>query len=400
MTGYQSWSATLLLSALLAGCSAAPEKVYGENPAGINPTADADASIINVPPVGESAPDYAAMQISIAAVGDIMLGTDFPENRLADDDGVGYLKAATPLLQSADIAFGNLEGVLMDGGEPAKKCTNPKSCYLFRSPPRYAMHLKAAGFDVVSLANNHARDFGEQGRDASMAALDAAGILHSGREGSVATWQQGELHVALIAFSPTKGSWPLLSIGIAEAAVAELAANHDIVLVSFHGGAEGSEDSERLGFAMEYAYGEQRGNVVDFARRVVDAGADMVIGHGPHVPRAMELYKDRLIAYSLGNFATYYGISVTGTKGYAPILLAQLDGTGQFISGHLHAYRQIRPNGPAPDKQKNALNRVRDLTAVDFPDGLLLIDNDGFLSKRDAPGAAATQPKPSQYNHE
>jgi len=313
-----------------------------------------------------------------------MLGTDFPENRLADDDGAGYLAAATSLLSRADIAFGNLEGVLMEGGEAAKKCSNPQSCYLFRSPPRYAAHLRNAGFDVISLANNHARDFGEAGREASMAALDKVGIHHSGREGEVASWQQGELRVAMIAFSPTKGSWPLLSIAIAEAAVAELAAQHDIVLVSFHGGAEGSEGSERLGFGMEWAYGEKRGDVVDFAHRVIDAGADLVIGHGPHVPRAMEIYNDRLIAYSLGNFATYYGISVSGQKGYAPVLVAELDGTGRFSSGQLHAYIQQRPNGPRPDSQQRALQMIRELTTVDFPQGRLIISDDGRLGTRDA----------------
>ena len=321
------------------------------------------------------------MRVSLAAVGDIMLGTDFPENRLADDDGAGYLNAAAPLLQSADFAFGNLEGVLLEGGEPAKQCSNPKACYLFRSPPHYARHLRAAGFDLMSLANNHARDFGEEGRDASMAALDAAGILHSGREGEVASWTSGELRFALIAFSPTRGSWPLLSIAIAEDAVAGLAADHDIVIVSFHGGAEGSEGSERLGFGMEYAYGEKRGNVVDFARRVIDAGADLVIGHGPHVPRAMELYNERLIAYSLGNFATYYGISVSGARGYAPLLIAEIDGTGRFTGGQLHSLIQVRPNGPRPDPQQRALTMIRELTELDFPDGELVIAGDGTLSR-------------------
>jgi poly-gamma-glutamate capsule biosynthesis protein CapA/YwtB (metallophosphatase superfamily) len=322
------------------------------------------------------------MRISIAATGDIMLGTDFPDNRLAADDGAGYLSAATAVLQAADIAFGNVEGVLMDGGEPAKKCTNPKACYLFRSPPRYAQHFATAGFDVMSLANNHARDFGEEGRDASMAALDAADILHSGREGNIASWRQNDLRFALIAFSPTKGSWPLLSITVARDAVATLAKDHDIVLVSFHGGSEGSEGSERLGFGMEYAYGEPRGNVVEFAHAVVDAGADIVMGHGPHVPRAMELYNERLIAYSLGNFATYYGISVSGAKGYAPILLAEIDGTGRFRSGRLESFIQLRPNGPAPDSRRRARNMIAELTALDFPAGNLEIAADGTLSRK------------------
>ena len=327
-------------------------------------------------------PDYENLRISIAGAGDIMLGTDFPKNHLPDDDGVSFLGAVAPVLTAADIAFGNLEGVLMDGGEPAKKCSNPQACYMFRSPTRYAQHLRAAGFDVMSLANNHARDFGEAGRDASMAALDSVNILHSGREGTVARWLLGDIGFALIAFSPTVDSWPLLEIDVAVAAVTELASTHDIVIVSFHGGAEGFEGAERIGFAMEYAYGEPRGNVVKFAHAVIDAGADLVLGHGPHVPRAMELYRDRLVAYSLGNFATYYGISVNGAKGYAPIVIATVDGNGRFIEGQIVSNIQLRPGGPQPDPQNRALGMIRELTALDFPDGELLIDAQGRLSKR------------------
>lgn len=358
---------------LVAGCAVTPQTSEPAAPA-----------VMKQPePVAQPAPVPVIdnRRFTIAAVGDIMLGTDFPENRLADDDGAGYLADVTPLLSEADVAFGNLEGVLLDGGEPAKKCSNPAACYLFRSPTRYAAHLRAAGFDVISLANNHARDFGEEGRDASMAALDAEGIYHSGREGTVASWEQDGLRFAMLAFSPTKGAWPLLSIGIAEAAVAEVAATHDIVIVSFHGGAEGKPGAERLGFGMEFAYGEQRGNVVDFSRRVIDAGADLVLGHGPHVPRAMELYRDRLIAYSLGNFATYYGISVSGAKGYAPVLIAEIDAQGRFTGGKLHSYIQQRPNGPRPDPQQRAVGMMRELTTLDFPDGTLAIAADGTLSR-------------------
>jgi hypothetical protein len=325
-------------------------------------------------------PDLNSMRITIAGTGDIMLGTDFPKNILPDDDGKSFLEHVTPILSKADIAFGNLEGVLMDGGEPVKKCKNPDTCYLFRSPTRYAQHLADAGFDVMSLANNHARDFGEAGRDASMAALDTVGIHHSGREGTYASWREGELRVAMIAFSPTKGSWNLLDIDMAVWAVSGLASKHDIVIVSFHGGAEGFAGAERIGFAMESAYGEKRGNVVKFSRAVIDAGADLVLGHGPHVPRAMEIYNDRLIAYSLGNFATYYGISVNGPKGYAPIIEATLDGNGQFISGKLHANIQIRPAGPQPDKKLRATQMINELTVLDFPDGVLTFTADGSLS--------------------
>jgi len=360
---------------VLAGCVSGPTQIPAT-------TAEVEAVDPTVDVIKEIEPDYASMRITVAGAGDIMLGTDFPENHLPDDDGVGFLTAVSPILSGADITFGNLEGVLLDGGKPAKKCNDPKACYMFRSPTRYAEYLKTAGFDIMSLANNHARDFGEAGRDSSMAALDRVGILHSGREGEIASWQENGLRIAMIAFSPTINSWPLLSIDVATEAVSNLASVHDIIIVSFHGGAEGFDGTEHIGFGMEYAYGEARGDVVKFAHAVIEAGADLVLGHGPHVPRAMELYNDRLIAYSLGNFATYYGISVTGSKGYAPVVIARLDGYGRFLDGELHSNIQIRPGGPEPDPKQNALRMIRQLTLTDFPQGKLIFSPDGRISIR------------------
>lgn len=322
------------------------------------------------------APAAARGPITIAAVGDIMLGTDYPENHLPDDDGVSFLAEVTPVLQAADIAFGNLEQVLVDGGEPGKQCENPAACYLFRSPTRYAQHLSAAGFDVLSLANNHARDFGEEGRSSSMRALDGVGILHSGRERDVASWEQDGLRVAMIAYSPTIGSHSLLDVDLAAGQVSALALDHDVVMVSFHGGAEGV-DATRLPFGEEFYYGEARGNVVEFAHAVIDAGADLVLGHGPHVPRALEIYEERLVAYSLGNFATYYGISVEGLKGVAPILLTTLDGEGRFLHGQIVSNVQMRPGGPRPDPAQHALALMRSLTGEAFGAGELRFDCDG-----------------------
>jgi hypothetical protein len=325
-----------------------------------------------------------ADRISIAAVGDMMIGTDFPENHLPDDDGIGFLADVAPWLWSADIAFGNLEGVLVDGGEPGKKCSNPKACYLFRSPARYAFHYRAAGFDVLSLANNHARDFGEAGRTASMRALAAAGIHHSGREGDFASFEVEGLRVAVLAYAVTKNSNMMLDYELSEQTVRDFAATHDIVIVSFHGGAEG-RDVTRLPFAEEEYYGEPRGDVVRFARMVVDAGADLVIGHGPHVVRAMERYNDRLIAYSLGNFATYYGISVAGIKGVAPILIAILDDEGRFVEGEIISTRQLRPAGPSLDPQHRALNLIRGLSTEDFGNPGLSFHADGRITPIDRP---------------
>ncbi|MEX1267248.1 MAG: CapA family protein [Woeseia sp.] len=382
----------LLLAALclVAGCSTAPavdttQPEDREETRAAEETSEASAATERL---AETAPD--PRRISVAAVGDMMLGTDYPENHLPDDDGISFLAGVSDVLREADVTFGNLEGVLVDGGEPVKKCSSKSACYLFRSPSRYAQHYASAGFDLLSVANNHARDFGEEGRTATMEAVAAAGMLHSGRDGDFATFTQNGLRVAFLAFAVTRNSNLMHDYELAARTVESFAVDHDIVIVSFHGGAEG-RDVTRLPFAEEEYYGEPRGDVVRFARLMVDSGADLLLGHGPHVVRAMERYRDRLIAYSLGNFATYYGISVDGLNGVAPILVAELDAEGRFLHGHIHSTVQIRPGGPQPDAGQRALSLLRDLSVADFGDPGLEFHEDGRLTRSER---AYTRPWP------
>jgi hypothetical protein len=375
-------AATALCVLALAACASKPPADKPVQPAAVPPPPPAVAAAPKSFP-GKDLPalNSGPTLINIAAVGDMMIGTDYPKNILPDDDGVGFFKDVTPLLSSADITFGNLEGTLLDGGEPVKVCKVPENCYLFRTPTRYAQYYKAAGFDVVSLANNHACDFGEAGRESSMKTLDAVGILHSGRAGDVAKWNVKGRRFALIAFAPNVGAHQLNELGTAKSLVTQLAAENDVVIVSFHGGAEG-DGAEHLTFAHEIFHEEDRGNVVEFARAMVDAGADLVLGHGPHVARAMELYKDRLIAYSLGNFATYYGIGVTGNRGIAPILMASVRGDGRFVAAKIIPTIQIRPAGPSVDPEKKVLNLIRGLTQEAFPNGELAFSANGEITHR------------------
>lgn len=320
-------------------------------------------------------------KISVVAVGDIMLGTDYPKDQLPAENGGNLLSGVLAPLRNADITFGNYEGTLLDGGEPAKQCKNPQHCYVFRTPTRFVSWLSEAGFDVMSLANNHARDFGDEGRQASMQALDAAGIQHSGLEGDVASWEVGGLRVALIAYAPFRGAHDPLMLDLAQLQIAALAESHDLVMVSMHMGAEG-EEATRLPFAEEIFHGERRGDSVAFAHAVVDAGADLVIGHGPHVARAIELYRDRLIAYSLGNFCTYYGINVRGLNGLAPILRVELAADGRFLAGEIVSARQMRPDGPQLDASHEAAKLIAGLTQLDFPQSLLEIGPTGSISRK------------------
>lgn len=333
----------------------------------------------------------ASLTLQIAAVGDIMLGTNFPDDRLPSEDGKQMLLAAGTVLNSADITFGNLEGVLLDGGAPVKRCHNPSLCYLFRTPSHYVEYLKQAGFDVMSLANNHARDFGEQGRSSSMQLLAEAGIQHSGREGDIASWDVRGQKIALIAYAPYGGSNYMLDLDAVAHQIQNLKQSHDLVLVSFHGGAEGSK-ALHVPFEQELYYGEDRGDVVEFAHRAIDAGADLVLGHGPHVPRAIELYKQRLVAYSLGNFSTARGFNIRDDNGLAPILLIEMAKNGQFVRGQIVSAIQRRPMGTLLDPEHQAARLIQSLTQVDFPDTPLRVDSQGHISLITSPVHAINTP--------
>lgn len=321
--------------------------------------------------------------ITVGAIGDIMLGTDYPYDRLPEDDGDFLLADVTSFLVQADITIGNLEGVLMeDDHYPSKQCDDKSSCFAFRSPPHYAQHLRNAGISAVSLANNHSFDFGRQGFIESKIHLAANGIQTSGGKGDFAMWPDREVRTAMVAFSTYDHTNNMNDLDNASRIMSQLSQFFDVVIVSFHGGAEG-RDKSRLPFATEYYQGENRGDVVSFSRAMIDAGADLVIGHGPHVPRAMELYKRRLIAYSLGNFATHEGILIDDQLGYAPILLATMSGNGEFLCGQIVSARQSRENGVQPDKDQLAYKEIRKRTNEDLSGGGLSFSNDGFFNRTD-----------------
>ncbi|MBK7407721.1 MAG: CapA family protein [Saprospirales bacterium] len=298
-----------------------------------------------------------------------MMGTNYPSpSYLPPNDGKDIIKEMVPILKDADVTFGNLEGALLNSGGTPKQCKNPDVCYVFRSPEHYVNNLVEAGFDFMSLANNHSGDFGGTGRSRTKEVLSNAGIgfagLASTDEFTIIT--RDSIRYGLAAFAPNSGTCDLRNISYAKQLVSKLAANCDIVIVSFHGGAEG-EKNQHVPKATETYYGENRGDVHAFAHAVIDAGADVVFGHGPHVPRAMEIYQDRIIAYSLGNFCTYGRFSLSGSAGFAPLLKVYVDAQGAFIQGEIVSIYQMKTHGPKLDSQNRALKRVAELTKADFP---------------------------------
>jgi hypothetical protein len=308
---------------------------------------------------------------SIAAAGDVMMGTYGLLNGAirpgtSAADLLGSDLAA--IFQRADVGFVNLEGPLYDGTEDSgKACAN---CFAFHSPTYYAGVLQSMGIDVVSLANNHSGDFGEAGRDSTMATLRKNGIAYAGldRDGArTATMLlPNGRKVGLVAFAPNNGTLNLNNIPKAVALIAELKKNAGLVIVSFHGGGEGwSYVHVKKG--EETFVGENRGDVTAFAHAAVDAGADIVIGQGPHVPRAVEMYRGHLIAYSLGNFWTYSGVQTYAVSGLGPVLEAWLAPDGTVAGFTLHSTRQAGLGVPRLDPMGEAGRYMLYLTKSDFP---------------------------------
>lgn len=243
--------------------------------------------------------------IIVAAVGDIML--DREVRRSITTRGGGYpFEAVAPLLAGADLRIGNLELPLTDRGAPANKD------YVFRAPPATADALRGAGFNVLTLANNHAMDYGKEGLLDTLDALDRAGIAHPGGGRTAAEAYAPAIvtvkgvRVALLSYVNTpndsRSGWaaestragpaaPGVAWGTADAVRRDVTAARsqaDLVIVAIHAGWEYTAAPNPI----------QR----ELARAAIDAGAALVLGAHPHVLQGIELYRNVPIVYSLGNF--------------------------------------------------------------------------------------------------
>jgi len=338
-------------------------------------------------PMGKEAGAQSESLITVAAVGDIMMGTDWPKKLLPPDDGRDIFSSVRDDLRGHDIVMGNLEGPLTECVEQKKCRDGNENCFAFRTPPHYAGHLVEAGFNVMNVANNHSGDFGEDGLKDTLRVLEDAGIQPVGGR-LIARFLLKGRRVAIAGFSymPLSFySYPINDIRGAAQTVRALKDSNDIVIVTFHGGAEGRtalhvEDRE------EEFLGEKRGNVKKFARAMIDNGADLVIGHGPHVLRAMEVYRGKLIAYSLGNFLVYERFSIDGESGISMILTVKMDPrTGDFAGGRLIPVRIVGAGIPVKDRRARAVELVRKLTAEDLGAAGLRIDDSGTVERTGSP---------------
>jgi cell wall-associated NlpC family hydrolase len=320
--------------------------------------------------------------ISIIGVGDIMLGTNHPSaGYLPPNDGRDLLTSVAPILRDADLTVGNLEGVIMTERGASKTIADPGEAYAFKSPDHYVRHLADAGFDLLSIANNHANDFGESGRKNTVKRLGEASIHFAGLiEHPQTVLTRDGVTYGFCAFAADKAAVNLNDYKTMLTIVAHLNAVADIVIVSVHSGGEGTEH-KHITRKNEFFLGEDRGNPYEFARVAIDAGADIVLGHGPHVPRAVDIYRDRFIAYSLGNFATYRRFNLKGSSGLAPILKITVNRQGVFRSARVYSALQKGSGGPSPDPSRAAFKEICALTRRDIPESGLVFGESGEISR-------------------
>lgn len=322
-------------------------------------------------------------EITFAFTGDMMLGTDWPEDAdgayLPVDSGKNLLSDCLGILRRADIACGNLEGVLGHGGT-AKECVNPELCYTFRMPEYMVDRLKEAGFDYMNLANNHMNDFGSGGLKSTMRVLRDAGIAYGGVKGQApyAILRRQGLNIGITGFSTSDRCPSVHDYDELRSIISELKRECRIVVVSLHAGGEGKEYTH-VTREKETFHGWPRGDVYRFAHTAIDEGADIVWGHGPHVMRGIELYKDRLIMYSLGNFCTPYKMGLTGISGQSAIAEIRVNPDGEFQMGFIHSFRQEKGEGPRFDRDRGAVRQIIQLSEEDFPESQLSVSDKGII---------------------
>jgi poly-gamma-glutamate capsule biosynthesis protein CapA/YwtB (metallophosphatase superfamily) len=295
----------------------------------------------------------------------------------APDAGSSFFSGVRADL-TGDLVFGNLEGTLATDGQ--SKCgPSSTNCFAFRAPPSYAQVLKRAGFSLLNLANNHALDYGSIGQSETVAALDRASLRHTGRPHEVAYVHARGVTIAVLGFAPYPWAQSLTDIPAAQRLVGRAAEAADLVVVTMHAGAEGS-DHQHVQPGTETYLGENRGNAVAFSHAVIDAGADLVVGSGPHVLRGLEWYHGRLIAYSLGNFLGYGTLGLDGPTGISAVLKVALRSDGSWASGRIVPLRLIKPGLPADDAGAAAASLVRTLSDADFGKRAMRVSATGVLA--------------------
>jgi poly-gamma-glutamate capsule biosynthesis protein CapA/YwtB (metallophosphatase superfamily) len=353
---------TIAIAALAAvgvvGCSTSPSAHFvpggATAKAAARPTATAEPS----------ASSAAAETFTLSAVGDTIMAS--APKFLPPNGGADFFAPVASALHS-DLQMANLEEPLTNVAASTKcGAALGKTCFAFRAPTSYAGVLKESGFDLVNIANNHAIDFGQSGHAETEQALTGVGVKYTGPPGMITTTTVKGVRIAVLGFAPYPWANDLRNISAAAALVRTAAKSADVVIVQAHMGAEGAA-YQHVQPGVQMFLGENRGDAIAFSHAMIDAGASIVIGHGPHVLRGMEFYKGHLIAYSLGNFAGYHALSINSVTGVSAILRVTMGRDGSFVGATLVPTSMVAPGVPRLDPHNRAIAMIRSLSNEDFP---------------------------------
>jgi poly-gamma-glutamate capsule biosynthesis protein CapA/YwtB (metallophosphatase superfamily) len=280
-------------------------------------------------------------------------------------------------IQTADVAIANLEAPLTVEGE---RFADKK--YTFKVPPHFVAGIASAGFNVVTMANNHIVDFGCEGILNSFAALEDAGIHHCGAGRNIeeacapTIIDVNGIKVAFLGFSMTYPDefwanrtrcgtcYPTEQLLYERVSEAERLA--DLTIVSFHWGAE--------------KYNSPRAYQTSYGHLAIDCGADLVLGHHPHVLQGVELYKGKLIAYSLGN---YIFASYSNSASTSMVLRAKIAANGlllaKIIPINVHNESiNFQPVAFKGEMKRRVLAELNDYSKL-LNGGKWVIDDDGYI---------------------
>lgn len=354
--------------ALAGGSGSASGSASGES---LSPSPSASASTGTTPSPSASASALASKVITIGWVGDTTPGSQYG---MPPNGGRALFQYMAPYLRQPDLMMANCEGTYSTATTAKGSGANT---FCFQAPPSYAKALVWAGIDLVNLANNHAHDYLELGLQQTQSALKRVGVAYAGIPGKMPIVNIKGLRVAVLGFSPYPWNNNINNIPKARQLVAAAAKQADLVIVTMHAGAEGAS-LIHVPHGSEYAYGENRGDSRAFAHAVIDAGADLVVGSGPHVIRGIEKYKHRLIAYSLGNFAGWGNFGLGGNLSLSGLLTVKIDGTGAIRGGRWLSVYLSHPGVPTVDSSNASAHLVRQLSAEDFSSTYKLSSNGTF----------------------
>lgn len=335
----------------------------------------------------------------LCAGGDVMLGTNldsawarFAAETLRtryglEPDPDSLLAPLKPLVQDADVVLLNVEGAIGEGPAPRKCSADAKWCFAFRQPKATARALRRLVDSSVAIvgnvANNHSRDAGDDGRDMTVAYLNAAGVHVTGNDtlATAVPLADGDT-IGVLGFHTDSTSPDARDLAAVRRHVARASRRFSVVIVTMHLGAEGRSAQRTRDANERFLKTIDRGNPVRFADAAFRGGATLVVGHGPHVLRAVEWRGDRLVFYSLGNLLTYGPFKLREPTNRGVVACASIDAARHVASAELRPTVQLWPGVLRADTTQRALWLIDSLGALDFPRSGARVDSLGMLEKR------------------